>query len=179
MTCIVGVISDGKVYMGSDSAVATGWEVRPLAESKLFRLGKMVFGTSGDMRVAQVVKHGLVLEAQPEDNDDMAYMVNVVAECIRELLKARGISTVNNNKEGNETEFLVGYRGHLYEINTNYQVTEYSEGFNAIGCGQDYALGALYIAFDTDPEDRVSLALQAADHFSGGVCQPFHYEVVE
>ena len=50
------------------------------------------------------------------------------------------------------------------------------ENYDACGCGEYYALGALYAMerFKMKPHDRVTEALSAAEHLSGGVKAPFN-----
>ena len=174
MTCIVGLIHKDKVYIGGDSLAGTYYLARKIAQPKVFRLGELLIGSTGSPRIIQIVQYGLSLEAQPETVDDMAYMVNTVAEGIRKALKEHGASTVDNNREETENSFLIGFHGRLYEVESNYQVLEYRLGFSAIGAGRDFALGALHtLANSTPPRQAVKSALRAAAHFSPWVCKPF------
>ncbi len=50
------------------------------------------------------------------------------------------------------------------------------DGFDAVGCGQDYALGALRVLDRTKPREALKAALDAAAHFSAGVSRPFLFE---
>jgi ATP-dependent protease HslVU (ClpYQ) peptidase subunit len=72
--------------------------------------------------------------------------------------------------------FLVGYAGRLFKIEGDYQVAETSDGYFACGCGESYALGALYATKKLKPRDRIRIALQAAESHSSGVRAPFHIE---
>ena len=69
-------------------------------------------------------------------------------------------------------------RGRIFEIESDYQVGERAEPFNAVGCGQDLALGALYAAehLASRPRARIELSLAAAANFSAGVYPPFRIE---
>lgn len=50
-------------------------------------------------------------------------------------------------------------------------------GYDAVGCGQDIALGSLYATKKlddfSDPEAAVETALEAAEGYSAGVRRPF------
>jgi len=71
-------------------------------------------------------------------------------------------------------QFLVGYKGVIYEIASDFQVNHFADGLAVIGCGAAYALGALKALSGLQPERRVALSLEIAAYFSGGVIGPFH-----
>ena len=70
--------------------------------------------------------------------------------------------------------FLVGYKGRLFIVHSDYQVAIPSQQFAACGCGQDIALGSLYSTASRSPLKRIELALKASQEFSAGVREPFH-----
>jgi 20S proteasome alpha/beta subunit len=80
--------------------------------------------------------------------------------------------------------FLVGYKGVLYRVDNDFQVGISHDPYDACGCGEYYALGALDVltTFDTDSEEDarnvVVLALKAAERYSAGVRRPFTVEVL-
>lgn len=173
MTCIVGIVDDGKVFIGGDSASASGWMVRRTALSKVFRLNGFLIGYTSSFRMGQLLQYMLNVPPQKVAVDDMAYMVTVFAEAVRECLKEGGYTKVDNNREEAGT-FLVGYKGHLYEICADLQVNEAVDGFDAVGCGCEYALGALMVTRNVESNVRVAMALEAAAWFSGTVVEPFN-----
>jgi hypothetical protein len=63
----------------------------------------------------------------------------------------------------------------LFRVENDYQVGEMLAEYDACGCGESYAKGALYAtaASDLDPDSRVALALNAAMQMSAGVRAPF------
>ena len=82
-------------------------------------------------------------------------------------------------------DFLVGVGDKLYEISDDYQVGQYINNYMCVGCGADHAMGALHAveklspsitrqALTPTPEDKVTMALEAASAFSGWVCEPYH-----
>jgi hypothetical protein len=50
--------------------------------------------------------------------------------------------------------------------------------FRACGCGEAYAIGAMYATPGMAPRDRVALALRAAEENSAGVRGPFVIESI-
>lgn len=178
MTCIIGLIHDGRVYMGADSMSASGWDARTTKLKKVFRLkGKFLIGYTTSFRMGQLLEHRLEVAAQ-NGEDDMAYMVTVFVEAVRSLLKDNGFSKVDNNKETGG-QFLVGYNGRLYLVDSDFQVNEHADGFDACGCGQDYALAAMKALEDLPPRERIKRALEIVASFSNGVQGPFYTKVLK
>ena len=93
---------------------------------------------------------------------------------LRQCLKDGGWARKQDEREEGGT-FLVGVRGRLYTIYDDYQVAQAADGFAAVGCGDQIALGALYATAGTGlkPKARITVALRAAERFSAGVRGPF------
>jgi len=171
MTCIIGLVSDGKVYMGGDSAGARGWTVRPMQNPKVFEVGPFIIGGEGSNRMYDVLQYHL--KVQPQDGEsDHEYMICQFAEAVRATLKEHGVAKIENNVEKGGI-FLVGYRGHLYWADSDFQISEDIDGYDACGCGQEFALGAMMALEELPPKKRIRRALEIAAHFSGGVMEPF------
>ena len=84
------------------------------------------------------------------------------------------VSVKNKNEVETGGVWLVGYRGRLFYVGDDYQVGEYACGFGAVGCGEGYALGALFALHNGGkPKKRIMIALRAAEYFSAGVRGPF------
>lgn len=173
MTCIVGVVDGGRIYMGGDAASVQGWTRRQTKLRKVFRRGPFLIGYTTSFRMGQLLEHQLKVGRQPADTSVMGYMVNHFVEAVRQLLKERGFSKIESNNESGG-QFLVGYRGHLFSIDSDYQVGEMADGYDAVGSGSEFALGALQALSDAPPRRRVKRALEVAAHFNMGVCPPFH-----
>jgi ATP-dependent protease HslVU (ClpYQ) peptidase subunit len=95
-------------------------------------------------------------------------------DALRECLKTGGWAAKANDREEGGT-FLVGVHGRLFAVYDDYQVGKAADGFAAVGCGDQIALGALYATAGTglSPRKRVKTALAAAERFSAGVRGPF------
>ncbi|MPN11795.1 hypothetical protein SDC9_159103 [bioreactor metagenome] len=107
-----------------------------------------------------------------EEKDLHAYMVTDFIDAVRECLKRGGYARIDNGEESGGC-FLVGVRGRIFKIESDYQVGESVYPYDAVGCGEKLALGALFIPQDIEPYKRIMLALQAAEQFSAGVRGPF------
>lgn len=173
MTCIVGVVQKGTVYIGGDSASVSGWTSRVTRLPKVFRRGPFLIGYTTSFRMGQLLEHSLNVPAQgPKERDDMRFMVTVFAEHVRQLLKERGVAKIESNAESGG-QFLVGYRGRLYSVQQDFQVNEMADGFDAVGSGAEYALGALAALRGQPPVQRLKRALAISAHFNMGVSPPF------
>lgn len=181
MTCIVGLVHDGAVLIGADSAGVNSDSLRIHARTdrKVFKTGKFVMGFAGSYRMGQLLAYSLSPPRIGEDEDVMKFMVTSFIASVRQCLKDGGHASRANDEEQTGGLFLVGFKGRLFRIDHDYQVGELIDGYVAIGCGEAYALGALYAAdADLAPEARVQKALEAATHFSAGVRPPFHIETL-
>lgn len=174
MTCIVGVVSDGVVHLGGDSAGTAGLERTLRRDPKVFRVGEFVLGFTSSFRMGQLLQHRLTPPAIPEGADLHAYMVTEFVDAVRELFDDGGYTKDKGGRESGGT-FLVGVRGRLFQIADDFQVGESLDGYDACGCGQAYALGVLHATRANQPFNRLELALEAAAYHNAGVSGPFVY----
>jgi ATP-dependent protease HslVU (ClpYQ) peptidase subunit len=194
VTAIVGVEHKGKVYIGGDSAGSDGWRVSIRADEKVFvRQGAedftnggarsvhpMVFGFTTSFRMGQLLRYSLKIPTMPSGADEMdKWMVTDFIDAVRQCLKDGGFASKTDEEEVGGT-FLVGTRGSLYFVGSDYQVGRAVDGYDAVGCGEDYALGALHALRETGtkastpgPEAQINAALEAASHHSTGVAGPY------
>jgi ATP-dependent protease HslVU (ClpYQ) peptidase subunit len=177
MTCIVGLVHRGSVYVGGDSASVQGWTSRITRLPKVFRRGPFLIGYTTSFRMGQLLQHHLEVRTQRDDEDDTEYMVTEVAERVRLLLKERGLAKVEANAESGG-QFLVGYRGRLFSVQQDFQVNEMADGYDAVGSGAEYALGALRALDRSPPLGRLRKALEISAHFNMGVSGPFFVKVL-
>ena len=182
MTAIVGLIADGKIYMGADSAGTNAWlQTTSRADQKIFKQkrgyqGSFLFGFTGSFRMGQLLQYKLDIPLHDPAKDAFAYMVEDFVEAVRTCLKEGGYARKENEEESAGT-FLVGYQGRLFMIQSDYQVEESLLNYAACGCGDDLLLGSLYATAKIKgmkPRQRVRGALEAAQEFSAGVREPFH-----
>ncbi len=172
MTCIVGLIEDGTVYMGGDSAGVAGYGLTVRADEKVFVKGDFVMGFTSSFRMGQLLRYSLKPPKYHPDVDTSEYMVVDFVNAARECLKTGGYAQKDKEVEVGGT-FLVGFNGKLFKVESDYQVGIPMQFFDACGCGDDIALGAMFSNAHLSPEDRILQALEAAEQFSAGVRRPF------
>ena len=172
MTCIVGVQHEGKVWIGGDSAGVAGWSLSVRADEKVFRNGPMIMGFTSSFRMGQLLRYSLTVPHHPDGMDADEWMCTAFVDEVRRCLSAGGFAKKDSEVE--EGGFvLVGYRGVLYQVESDYQVARRASGYDAIGSGSDIALGALAVTQGMAPKPRVLAALKAAERHNAAVCAPF------
>jgi hypothetical protein len=179
MTCIVGLIDDdGRVYIGGDSAGVGGYSLTIRKDRKVFHNGGYLFGATTSFRMLQLLRFAFTPPVYDSTVDLERFMATTFIDAVRECLKSGGYAQKNNEQES-AGHFLVGIAGHLFTIDADYQVGESLDGYDAVGCGEDVALGVLYATPTLKPLIRLELALAGAERHSAGVRGPFYVEVLE
>jgi len=185
MTCIVGLEHEGSVYIAGDSAGVDSNDLSIVsrADEKVFLTdaSDFVMGFCGSFRVGQLLRYALTTPEQSAKKDDMAYMVTDFIDAVRTMQKDKGSLKKENELEEHDGGFLVGYKGKLYIIESDFQVGRPHGNYAAMGCGAQIALGALYATRNSKmkPEERVMLAMSAAAEYSAGVRAPFNIVKLE
>lgn len=183
MTCIVAVREGGDVWMGGDSAGVAGYSLTVRADAKVFRRERRgdpwLFGFTTSFRMGQLIRHRLDLPEGPDPDDDGddavdRFLCTTFVDSLRTCLKDGGWLGRDDGRDDGGT-FLVGYRGRVFNVADDFQVGEAVLPYDAVGCGDEYALGALHATVHAGlaPEARVRGALAAAEHLSAGVARPF------
>jgi len=165
--------------MGGDSAGVSGSQLSLRADPKVFRKGDFLIGCTSSFRMIQVLRFHVVPPEHPKDMDNYEYMVcHFVEECRKEFKEHGNLQT----KEGVDSAgtFLVGYRGGLFRVDSDFQVGEFHHCFGAVGCGMDPAHGALFALQQSSlpPTEKIRIALEAAEQFCTDVRQPFVIETL-
>ncbi len=179
MTCIVGIIErkTGTIYMGGDSAGVGGQNLRLRKDPKVFIRGPFIIGFTTSFRMGQLLMSDerFSIRKQKEEESDYNYMVSAFIPAVQVLFRKGGYAH-EKEKVLSGGEFLVGYNGNLYCVESDFQVGENVDDFNACGCGENYALGSLHSTAKTmlTPVERIYEALCVAEYFSAGVRKPFN-----
>mgnify|MGYP003585177289 CR=1 FL=1 len=174
MTCIVGVQNGGTVWIGGDSAATDGHLNRTIiSDPKVFVKDGFAFGVCGSPKVLDAIAHIIDLPEQ-EGTNDRAFLVGIVVPAIREGLKQLDATVQAMTGETCfEGEMLVGYRGKLYTLESNFQLIAAASGTAAIGSGGSIATGSLQATRGKSPKRRILKALEAATEGNAGVAPPF------
>lgn len=176
MTCIVGVIQDSKVFIGADSAGVRGLDVWVRKDPKVFKNGEFIIGCTSSFRMIQLLRFSFRPPKMHTDQDVYQYMCVDFVNEVRKCFKEGGFAEIDKYVESGGS-FLVGYKGRLFGIEGDFQVSESSDGYNSVGCGESFALAALdALPKEMSAEDKIRRALEIAAYRSGGVRPPFLIE---
>lgn len=175
MTCIVGLVAGGKVFIGGDSVGIDDWNRVSRVDRKVFRNDGFVMGFTTSYRMGQLLRYSLKPPAVKDGQDLMEYMVVDFVGALRTTLKEGGFAKKENEVEKGGV-FLVGFRERLFRIEGDYQVGESADGYDACGWGAMVALGALHATPRAAPRHRLIAALKASEYHSRCVRGPFHIE---
>lgn len=178
MTCIVGLKHGGKVYIGGDSIgfCPSTYAKTVRADEKVFHNGEFIFGFTTSFRMGQILRYSFTPPPRLETTaSDMEYLVTTFIPAVIQAFETHGFSTSDNGaKTGGQ--FLLGYRGELYCIFSDYQVSRPVIPYDAVGCGEDLAKGALHVLLSLPNgltgEEIVGAAIKAAAEHSAGVSDP-------
>jgi ATP-dependent protease HslVU (ClpYQ) peptidase subunit len=175
VTCIVGLVADGAVWLGADSAAIGGslMGIRAPGDAKIAQVGPLLIATAGNHRAWQALRHHFEIPAHEEQHGDaLGYLVHV-ADALRDCYRAHGVGNIGGGGEESPAVFLIGYQGRLFALYGDFSIGEFAEEYHALGAGEEVALGALYATPALRPENRLEMALEAAERFCLEVRWPF------
>jgi len=179
MTCVVGLVENGVGYIGVDSLGSNNFTKTIREDSKVFKMkdtDKGIIGYTSSFRMGQLLQYaGGLVDKRDEPNINHEYLVTKFIPNIRNLFSSQGYER-NNSGEAQGGSFLLVYDDKLYHIQSDYQVGIPVDGYDACGSGEYHANAALFATegLDMKPEERIVLALRAAQKFVTSVEAPFH-----
>ena len=168
MTCIIGIVDKGNIYMGGDSAGVSGLSITIRSDEKVFINGPFLLGFTSSFRMGQLLRYKFSVAKQTTNETDVQYMTTTFIDAVRKCFADNGFG--DKDKGGT---FLVGYNSTLYTIDSDFQVGIPRDQYDAVGCGCELALGSLHTTRGKKPEERITKALEAASYFNAGVAPPF------
>ena len=177
MTCVVGLLDKGDVWMGADSQSSDDDDFSIECKiPKIFRKGPFVIGTSGSKRARQLIHYAMQMPDHPGRMSGEEYMSTLFVDALRACLTDGGYAEKVDDAERFGSEYLVGYRGNIFTVCSDYQVSIPTDGFTATGSGRDFAHASLFTTkgINIPPKKRVLLALKSAARYSCCVGGRFH-----
>ena len=178
MTCIVGITDGKRIAMGADSAGSSPdtSEIYDVATSKLWSSGAYLVGICGSFRAGQLARWEMAWPDPPEaaGAELESFVVREVVKSLRHTLQDAGFTSPA--EPARAAQFLIGLKGHLFSIGSDFSAVSMSAPFMAIGSGRLAAYGALQIlaGLELEPEEKVRRALAAARTQTANVREPFH-----
>lgn len=180
MTCIVGLEHEGEVWIGGDSIAVEMGSLRKSIrqDEKVFNnkhIPSMVIGFSGSFRIGQLLRYSFVPPLKPTRLSVHEYLATSFIDAVRQCFKANGTMQYRDGLECAH-QFLIGYGGNLFLVDSDFQVAKLSTNYAAIGTGGDAAMGSLYTSCKqniADPKHAITVALEASAAFNAGVSPPW------
>lgn len=183
MTCIVGFLDSesGDVCVAGDSLGASGTTKVSRKDPKVFVNGEYLIGFTTSFRMGQLLQFADLPATKKKDrkNDEsiFRFMVTEFIPAVRGILKKGGFASLSSGVETGGT-FVVGLRGHIFSIGSDFQVESPMAGYVAVGCGWEPAIGSLYTLSQIDNlelsvTDKAMMSLGAAQSCSAFVEGPF------
>jgi hypothetical protein len=185
LTCIVGIAIQDAVYIGADSLGSGGGGKQVYSTPKLIKLDALEkkdmslskicigIGYTSSYRMGDILRYNFTPPQIGADTDENEYLVR---DFVPDLIKCFEEHSFSKTKEGAKSggNFLVGVRKRLFHVQEDFSVLEPRSGYTAVGSGQDFAMGALFILKKKleDPEKAVISAIRAASEFSTTVGGP-------
>ena len=171
MSTVIGIVDNGKVWVGADSYATTpSGERRRVICEKMFMNGPYLIAFIGSVRSGQVLKpHSFKAPKSIYDFPDK--MV--------EQFKQKGcLATTSDSQTAvQEANFLIATPdGKLFEILLDFQMNEIKD-YTAIGSGSPFAIGSLYTTRDWgDPRRRMLAAFEVAGVYDMSTGPPYIIE---
>lgn len=176
MTCIVGWVEKGTVWMGADSCGSNSYTKDSVIQPKLFKKDNMLIGYTGSFRMGQLLQWRLSIPKRHDPTSIEEWLATSFADNLRTCFKDGGFAEKDKEQESGGF-FLIGFEGRLFTVQSDYSVLESRRGFDAAGSGEVAAQGALFLAKEIKlpPDKAIRLALKAASAIVQGVGEPFHF----
>lgn len=178
MTCVIAIKMPGQILFGADSLYTrTLTQYHFTGPPKIFKNGTMLLGGTGSTRINQLLQYSLKIPEQKNKNT-MKYLCNDFTQAVRRCLHAGGIKNVNNEVESMSGIILIAYKRNIYTMWGDFQIATTHNPYQAIGSGEEFALGALYALWGKKgltPRQIAKRALGAAAKFSPSVSAPFQF----
>lgn len=177
MTCIVGITDGKKVIIGGDSQ-ATGSDIKTTMKGKkIFQKNDIIFGVTGSPRYNQILEYIWSFDPINKEEDEFEYLVKTVVPTAMRTLEENKCSDLNNGRLTSDSAMLIGIRNRLFCMYSDFQISESTKNYMAIGSGVEFALGALTVLENMDITNKQKLeqALEAASFHSSTCSGPYHF----
>jgi ATP-dependent protease HslVU (ClpYQ) peptidase subunit len=180
VTVVVGIRGRKGVLLAGDSQASTPWSNRKVADSKTFAISELVaIAYCGSARLGNLLTyHTDGLDDPPLGRDEHRWAVRDFIPFVRWVAEEHGYLEIHHNAETlGDAAFLLAVRGRLFTVDTDMQVAEHRLPYDALGSGDDVAIGAMHSQLgdqDGPVEDRrlervASHAIAAASEFTNFV----------
>jgi len=157
MTCIVGIVEDGVIYIGGERGISSEDLILSSPVSKVAVRNDWIYGYAGTIGIGQLMD---VINLPRAEGADFKTIKTKIVPALQVA-----IENYSRDHSDHDTQWLIGANHRLYEVSSaDWGVIEVD--YTSIGGGSGYALGSLYTSFmhrdAYSPETRIQLALHSA-----------------
>jgi len=171
MSTIIGIVDNGRVWIGTDSyATTTNGERRRIICKKSFVNSGYLISFIGSIRAGQSLR--------PEYFKAPKEIYQFPDKIIAQFEKCGCLGTDSDNQTYiTESSFLIANsHGKLFELLSDFQINEI-EDYTSLGSGSSFALGSLYTTEAwKDPKKRIITALKASGVYDMSTGPPYKIE---
>ena len=164
MSVVVVKVLKDRIEMASDSIAVRGWSKMPKAENKFVKMQKindMIIGGVGSAEESSLLFH--YMKTHTIEKIDERCVLDFIIEFRRWKNDLTGSNSFNNS-------YIMAFKGKAFYIE-NMLIVPIDDYF-AIGAGEDYASGALYMGASAKEAVKASCELCAM------VCEPVIVESI-
>lgn len=183
MTAIVGIEGDGEAILVGDTLLS-GDNQRVYIDTKLVGFDGGALGFAGDARIDQVLRLYHKLEPY-EGGDPEEWIVRKLLPPLSLAMKTaqeqtRLLTDKDDTRQPVHAEIIAAVGGQIWCVDCYHYAYRSTRGYAAIGCGQEFALGALAVLAHSDapPLERAKQAVLAAAEHCPGVGGPLTQAIV-
>ena len=168
MSVVVGVRHTKGVVLAGDLQWSGENSNRMGTQSKVHSLlDTLALGYVGSGRFGQILQYHLTDTLEdpflPRDERDEEYWtVKEFIPYLREQTEMHGHLHIHHNvEEFGPSAFLLAVRGKLFCIESDFSVNEHRLPYEAVGSGEDNAIGVLHSVLGDDPEGELPTRAKA------------------
>ena len=181
MTCVAGLVHNGTVYMGGDSISVDGSSTFDTAnQDKVFSNGPFMYAIAGSWRIRDIMQYSFVAPDHDPRLTDDHYMKTEYSQALMSCFeKNKFVRFKDEVATIKGAGLIIGYRGALYQLNSDFAILRAHDWGCADGSGYQAAFAVLWATRNLieDPEERLLISLEAAANTIATVRAPFYVKV--
>lgn len=146
MTCVVGVRTKTGVILAGDTQYSWDNDNRKGADAKTIDLSEILaVAYCGSGRLGNILQYHIDhLEDPPLGAEEQRWTVREFIPYLRDVTEAHGhLHIWHNVEEMGESAFFLAVRNRLFMIESDFSVSEHQFIYDALGSGQQTAIGAM------------------------------------
>lgn len=177
MTIVVVAKSADELVMGCDSARSNQVYIMEDRKPKIIKHAEYLLGAAGSSRIIDLM-HTYFRDIPRTREDPFEHTVEDIVPFVKDILFSHNALGTNDSEVEMNNNFLLCFENRIFNLTTDFAVTESYNDYHAIGSGSSFALGCLYTLSNKKftPRYKVEQALNAATNFDYYCRGPYTYE---